>query len=282
MQSVVPDRHGGWIACGDRTDSVPVLDGDQPVPVETWQDAEAQLDELEEELGELEATAAQPTVYRFRPGREPEPIGIAPICASDALGVTLVDGREMLFYVSPAGLTVEEFDLTSGTSSPLAVDVGTPLPGHAAVGGGRIAVLDDTGLRVWDLATGEPVAAAADLPMTANLNEARGTSELALSPDGTTLAALVGDLSSSEVAVVDLATGAELFRTAVPQSVEGDQLSYDGTSVAVGNYYEENGPVRIFDVATGAERTIGADGFTFHCRGLRRGTLAALVLRGLT
>jgi len=36
-------------------------------------------------------------------------------------------------------------------------------------------------------------------------------------------------------------------------------------------------------MAPGALLTVlGADGFTFHCRGLRRGTLAALVLRGLT
>jgi hypothetical protein len=37
-------------------------------------------------------------------------------------------------------------------------------------------------------------------------------------------------------------------------------LAYDGTSVAVGNSYDSAGPVQVFDVATGAERTIGAHG----------------------
>jgi WD40 repeat protein len=211
VQSVVPDRHGGWIACGD---------------------------------------ASASTVYRFRLGQAPEPIDIDPVCASDSLGVTLVDGREVLYYISGPTLTVRQYDLAAGADGPLPMDVGLPLPGQVAVGGGRMAVLDDAGLRVWDLATGEPVAVPdADLG---------GSSALALSPDGTTLAALIGDLSASDVVVFDLATGDELFRRPVAPPIEGDQLSYDGTSVAVGSFYE--GPVRIYDLASGAERTIDAHG----------------------
>lgn len=43
--------------------------------------------------------------------------------------------------------------------------------------------------------------------MTTDLNGGAGTPQLALSPDGTTLAPLVGEFSSSEVAVIGLATG---------------------------------------------------------------------------
>jgi hypothetical protein len=40
--------------------------------------------------------------------------------------------------------------------------------------------------------------------------------------------------------------------------VEGSQLTFDGTSVAVGSFYE--GQATVFDVATGSERTIDAHG----------------------
>ena len=57
---------------------------------------------------------------------------------------------------------------------------------------------------------------------------------------------------------IDLASGAELFRRPDAAPAEGGQLTFDGTSVAVGNFYD--GQATVFEVATGAERTIDAHG----------------------
>ena len=124
-------------------------------------------------------------------------------------------------------------------------------------------MLSDAGLEVRDLATGEPVAIGpVDLPVRApGAIEGLLTSDLVLSPDGTRLTALVGDISaSSEVVVVDLGSGTELFRHEVPVSLEGAEVAFDGTTVAVGNYYDSYGPVRIYDIAAGTERTVDAHG----------------------
>jgi hypothetical protein len=57
--------------------------------------------------------------------------------------------------------------------------------------------------------------------------------------------------------VVDLASGAELFRVTVP-NLEGASLAYDGTTLAVASFYAN--PVHVFDIATEAERTLDAHG----------------------
>src|SRR5690606_20331312 len=99
VQSVVPDRHGGWIACGDRA-GTGVLADVESIPIETWWDVavgnpaiDEALAELEEALAEGEAAPAEPTVFRFRAGHEPEPLALNPWCTADALGGPLVEGR---------------------------------------------------------------------------------------------------------------------------------------------------------------------------------------------
>jgi hypothetical protein len=69
-------------------------------------------------------------------------------------------------------------------------------------------------LTVRDLASGEPVPVAPiELPVRApEAREGALTSDIALSPDGATLAALMGDPASLEIVAFDLATGAELLR----------------------------------------------------------------------
>jgi hypothetical protein len=85
------------------------------------------------------------------------------------------------------------------------------------------------------------------------------TADLELAPDGATLAGLVGEVSAaSDIVVFDLASGAELLRRTVPVTVDGSELSFDGTSVAVGSF--GRGQITVFDVATGAERTVDAHG----------------------
>lgn len=284
VQSAVPDRHGGWIVCGSTTDDVSFRDaedggtswsGEPPtsVPADGGSgstgdgagEPEAQIAELS---GSLDATSDAvdsdpvPTTYWFRPDTDPQPLPIGPVCAADSLAVTLVDGREVLLYFSGATYSVHQLDLATGADEPLAIDLGIPSSGQVTAGGGRLAMVDEAGLHVWDIATGEPVSAGPiDLPVSTDLNVHPSTSSLSLSPDGTRLAAIVGDMSApSELLVFDLATGEELLRTSVPVGLEGDEISFDGTTVAVSNYSEGYGPVRIYDVASSDERTIDTHG----------------------
>jgi hypothetical protein len=208
-----------------------------------------------------DGVAATPNAYRFRAGEEPEPLPVNVMCVADSLGVTEVDGRQVLAYLA-ADISIHLLDLETGADRAMVVDIPSG-PGRAGVGGGRLAMLTDTGLAVWDLADLSPVAVGpVDLPVRpADATEGLLTSDLALSPDGTRLAALVGDISSSsEVVVVDLASGDEIFRQPVPVSLEGAEIAFDGATVAVGNFYDSYGPVRVYDVASGTERTVDGHG----------------------
>lgn len=287
VQAVASDRHGGWIACGSvpvSEDAVPSIDPETFGPVTTVPPAGApgtqttvthpsSEETMQAELDRREETSDQtgddvvdveivPNTYLFRPGQDPEPLPVASMCIASSLGVTEVDGRQVLAYVAGGDISVHLLDLQTGTDRAVPLTV-MPRPGQASVGGGRLAVFGDAGLEMWDLATSEPVAVGpVDLPVRApDATEGMLTSDLVLSPDGTRLAALVGDISpTSEVVVVDLTSGTELFRHQVPVSLEGAEVAFDGTTVAVGNFYDSYGPVRIFDVATGTERTVEAHG----------------------
>jgi hypothetical protein len=289
VQSVVSDRHGGWIACGTPTpppDPSPPTAPAAPAPGEPTStivppdvavasgdpdvfDPEARV---EEEQAAADATppaqdsgatpTSNPNAFRFRPGQAPEPLSVDVMCNADSLGVTEVGGADVLVFLSPA-FSLAQLDLATDTVTPLSIPLGSSI-GDAAVSGGRLALFDQAGLSVWDLATGEQLAVGpVDLPVRApDATSGPVTSDVALSPDGTSVAALVGEVAeiTSDVVVVDVATGAELFRRSVPVSIEGGQLVYDGTTLAAGNFYDSRGPVHIWDLATGAERTVDTHG----------------------
>jgi hypothetical protein len=112
---------------------------------------------------------------------------------------------------------------------------------------------DSTGLHVYDLATGEELPVP---PITLDR-----TSDVVLAGDGSSMAAITGSPSGpSEVVVYDLTTGAERFREQLDMPTEGAELSYDGSTLAYGNYYEGNGPVTVIDLASGARHTLDAHG----------------------
>ncbi|MDD9370897.1 MAG: hypothetical protein PV358_12340, partial [Acidimicrobiales bacterium] len=212
-----------------------------------------------DDLGQAEASSSN--TYWFRPGQDPEPLASV-MCVADSLGVTEVGGQPVLAYVSGSDLAIHLLNLRTREDSAVPLS-SIPPPGQASVGGGRLAVFGDAGLEMWDLATSEPVAIGpVDLPVRPpDASEGLLTSDVVLSPDGTRLAALVGDISpTSDIVVVDLASGTELFRHEVPVSLEGAEVAFDGTTVAVGNFYDTYGPVRIYDIATGTERSVEAHG----------------------
>jgi hypothetical protein len=280
-RAAAQDLHGGWVVCGTPprdTPSTPLRGGTSPtltVPdpdgstlVERADELEAEIQERLDEVADEAATQpgtapapAQPNTYRFRADHEPVPLGVNVHCLADSLSVTEVDGHPVLFYVSPATFSGRQLDLVTGADTALQIDVGDAGLSDVAVGGGRLAVLGDAGLGLWDLATGEPIAVGpVDLPSRpAGATSGPFTDDLELSPDGAALAALVSDGSATaDLVVIDLASGAELFRRPDAAPVEGSQLTLDGTSVAVGNFYD--GQATVFEVATGAERTIDAHG----------------------
>jgi hypothetical protein len=114
----------------------------------------------------------------------------------------------------------------------------------------------ESGLVVFDWTTGETVPTAAIDP--------GDPSDVALSNDGTSMAVIVGDVARpSDLVIYDLATGAERFRETFPTlATEGAQLSYDGTVVAVGNFYDDvvYPPVTVIDLTTGARHNIDVYG----------------------
>ncbi len=200
-------------------------------------------------------------MYRYRAGRDPEPLGFNVLCVANGLGVTEVDGHDTLVYASPADFTVRSYDLVTGEQASLGIDA-TTLSRGASIGGGRLASIGQNGLAVRDLASGAAVPVPPiDLPLRApDATSGPTTFDIALSPAGDSLAVTMGEPPSLEVVVFDLATGAERVRRPVSTDGEGSEIAYDGTSVAVGDYAEGDGPVRVFDVATGAERTFEAYG----------------------
>ena len=281
VQAAAPDLHGGWIVCGvpatETTSTIPEGGTTPTITVPDAGDATVwnnpdQLDDaaqarIEERAAQARVSTgaapepAQPNAYRFRAGQEPVPLGVNVHCLSDSLSVTAVDGHPVLFYVSPATFSGRRLDLITGADTALQIDVGDAGLADVAVGGGRLAVLGDGDVTLWDLATGEPVAVGpVELPVRpADATAGLFTADLELAPDGATLAALVGEVSAaSDIVVFDLASGAELLRRTVPVTVEGSELSFDGTSVAVGSSWR--GQMTVFDVATGAERTVDAHG----------------------
>jgi hypothetical protein len=145
--------------------------------------------------------------------------------------------------------------LATGERREYAVPPLDGLPMHWSVTTGKaLTYIDGEGLQLFDLATEEQLPTAAIDP--------GAIGGLALSHDGRTAAVLTREEGavSVEAVVYDLVSGVELFRKSFAMSPEGDELSYDGTTLAVGNFYDRYGPVTVIDVATGAEHTIDGHG----------------------
>jgi hypothetical protein len=280
VQAAAPDRRGGWIVCGTPSGPAPTVPDGGTAPTSTlpdtgggtvWELPDERAGVIRESLEALEVEApastgtasepGQPNAYRFQIDQDPVPLGVNVYCVSDSLSVTEVDGHPVLLYVSPATFSGRQLDLVTGADSALQIDVGDAGLSDVAVGGGRLAVRGDAGIALWDLATGEPVAVGrVDLPVRpAGATSGPFTVDLEMAPDGASLAALVGEVSApADLVVFDLASGDELLRRADAATVEGSQLAFDGTSVAVTNAYD--GRTTVIDVATGAERTVQAHG----------------------
>jgi hypothetical protein len=280
VRSAGSDLEGGWVVCGSvEKTSEEIRAGLDP-------ESRAALDELGDSSSWTVpegGTVPPPTVAIEERIQAPGPINVdvlmwfpaggAPVELDGNVGypgcldstvqvvdspdgaVVLVGGVSFGDLVSEMEPRLEGVVLASGERREYPVPSLEGLPMQWSMSTGKvITYVEGAGLQLFDLETTELVPTATIDPGDA--------SDLALSPDGTTAAVLKGEIAGPVEAIVyDLATGAELYRRSFDLSTEGDQMSYDGTTLAVGNFYDGYGPVTVIDVASGAEHTVDAHGF---------------------
>jgi hypothetical protein len=276
VQAAASDLEGGWVVCG----MVPVpppdnygpaagvpgpSDGTTTVPASTATTAGDAADAAADEIGKNRGAATGDWGDRLMwyPA-DGDPVDLmpdgAPMCSENSVQVVdSPDGPIALLGVmdlDPEGPSVhlDGIVLATGESRSLAVSDLPGLPDQWSATTGRVLTyIEGVGLQLYDLDEGE------QLP-TATIDPGQ-ISELALAHDGKTAAVMIGSIEGpDEVVVYDLATGAEVFRKSFDMSIEGDSMSYDGKTLAVGNYYPNYGPITVIDMATHAEHTIDASG----------------------
>jgi hypothetical protein len=147
--------------------------------------------------------------------------------------------------------------LATGASTSLGIPVDTSTMYNWSATTGRVLIASEgTGFQMFDITSGQ----AQPVPIGA-IQTHGSLGDIALSHDGTTVAVLTGPVDSgNKLTIYDIATGNVVFETDTPFPAEGSELSYDGTTVAVGNWYDSYGPVQVIDVASGASHTIDAHG----------------------
>jgi hypothetical protein len=249
VQSASSDLDGGWVVCGGHT--------------LTPEEQEAHLAALEEEMGgtlppDISAPTFLDELVWFPAGGEPVVLtdpGSTSCFASSVHVVDSPEGATLVYQRMGGGIRLMGWDalvLATGEPRDLPIPDTDELLGWS-VTNDRFLTHGPDGFHLYDLATGE------ELPM-ADI-EAGNPSDVVLSGDGTSVAALTGSaVGPSEVAVWDTATGAERFREQLPLPTEGAELSFDGTTIAFGSAYEGNGPVTVVDLATRARHEIDAYG----------------------
>jgi hypothetical protein len=181
--------------------------------------------------------------------------GGSQVVDSDAGPMVVVPGRTFdPFGMGDGGLTGVVLATGEVRELPAPQDIGQPMPGYWSINSEHIVVyVEGAGFKLFDLETAEPVPMADIDPGSPG--------ETALAPDGKTVAVLVGSFNGPREAMVfDVASGEEVYRHSFAGDAEGDEMSWDGRTLAVGSYYEGEGPVSVFDTTTGAERTIDAWG----------------------
>jgi hypothetical protein len=274
-QAAASDLEGGWVVCGmvempatgepggsgDPGDAA----GSRQVPTST---VPATPGDTQPDVPTAEAIAEIPgwgdQLMWYPAGGEPQELeidGHPPICSENSVQVVdSADGPMVLIGglsigPSPAGhVQFNGLVLATGEVRDLTVpDLGGSVVQWSATTGRVLADVEGGSLHLLDLDSGDELPIAAIDP--------GDISDMALAHDAKSVAVLIGSIDGpDEVVVYDLATGAETFRRSFDMSIEGDALSYDGTTLAVGNYYHEHGPITVIDLATGAEHTIAAGG----------------------
>jgi hypothetical protein len=280
-QAAASDLEGGWVVCGmvqmpaagdpdaagltfEDDAQVTVPTSTVPAGSGTTTTGDTQPSgPTAEATGEVTAAWGDQLMWYPAEG-EPRALeidGHAPICAENSVQVVdSADGPMALIGGLSMGgpqagdVRLDGIVLATGEVRSLPVPRVAGLPHQWSATTGRVLTfVGGVGLQLFDLDSAEELPIAAIDP--------GDISDLALAHDGKSAAVMIGSIDGpDEVVVYDLATGAETFRRSFDMSIEGDSMSYDGTTLAVGNYSHENGPVTVIDLATGAEHTVAAGG----------------------
>jgi hypothetical protein len=255
VQAAASDLEGGWVVCG--------------MAQQTAAEAALAQAQLEAAGIDTEGTIVPSRVDKLRwyPA-DGEPVDLQPSGGPGCMdnSIQVVDSPDgplaLVGGIGGIGLGGPQTGqphltavvLATGETRDLPVPDLTGLPGQWSVTTGRLLTyVQGAGLQLYDLEDQTRIPTATIDPGS--------ISELALSHDGKTAAVMVGSIEGpDEVIVYDLASGAELFRKTIDMSIEGDELSYDGTTLAVGSYYPDRVPITVVDMATHAEHTIHANG----------------------
>jgi hypothetical protein len=271
VQSASSDLDGGWVVCGSRElsdsevaeiqreiDAEVRRQRDQaPDETPTPPDGEA-VPELEADLESMRPATHTDELVWFPAGGDPVVLDEAAMCVADSVHVVdSADGPIAVVGGLDAGdggpmFGVRAIVLATGEEREL------PFPGSNdllrwSVTTDRLVTAGPDGFHLYDLATGD------ELPMAAI--DAGDPSDIVLAPDGASVAVIIGGASGpTDVSVYDVATGAQRFTEHLAMAAEGAQLSYDGTTLAYGNYYDDYGPFTVVDLASGARHTIDAHG----------------------
>jgi hypothetical protein len=264
IQSASSDLDGGWVVCGmrmlteaereeARREVTEALD-DIPPEEQTRFEAEADL-----RLSERSGPTSRDELVWFPASGDPVVLDDSAMCVADSVHVVdSPDGPIAVFgglnMGDPGGpmFALRAIVLATGEEREL------PFPGSNdllrwSVTTDRLVTAGPNGFHLYDLATGD------ELPMAAI--DAADPSDIVLAPDGASVAVITGGASGpTDVSVYDVASGAQRFTEHLPMAAEGAQLSYDGTTLAYGNYYEGYGPFTVVDLASGARHTIDAHG----------------------
>jgi hypothetical protein len=295
VDSATSDLEGGWVVCGG------VYKTPEEIDATLSPETRAEVEALEDDLAGGRRAEDRPSTEADPPSTDPDGPSTTPTFTLEVEEEVRVGGVVSVMMWFPAGGEPVELDgnvaypgcmdstvqVIDSPEGPVAMIGGVsfgegsdmtprlegillatgerrevpvpPLPGlpmQWSMSTGRLLIyVEGTGLRLYDLTTAEELPIAAIDPGDA--------SDLALSHDGRTAAVLKGAIDGPDDAIVyDLATGEEIYRRSFDMSTEGDQMSYDGTTLAVGGHDNQGVdlPVTVIDVATGAEHTIDASG----------------------
>jgi hypothetical protein len=285
IQAASSDLDGGWVVCGSRdlteaeiAEIQREIDADiaaarealeaeqrrqqeQPGgdPPETTPDGRT-VPEVEADLDSARPAASTDELVWYPADRDPVVLGESPFCMASSIHVVdSADGpmavfgaMDMAVSVGAPSFVARSIVLATGEERDL------PIPGSSdllrwSVTSDRFLTAGPDGTHLYDLATGEEQPMA-DIPVA-------DASDVVLSGDGRSVAVITGGASGpTDVSVYDVATGAQRFTEHLPMAAEGAELSYDGTTLAYGNYYADYGPVTVVDLASGARHTIDAHG----------------------
>ena len=274
IQAASSDLDGGWVVCGSRNlTEAEIAERQREIDAEIRRQREESPnatpsttpsttpDGQRGPQREIDADSLRPATVTdelvwFPSGRDPVVVDDSVMCMASSVHVVDSADGPVAVYETMGGVaaltTWRSVVLSTGEERDLPIAGSNDLV-RWSVTSDRFLIHGPDGFHLYDLATGEEV------PM--GRIEADDPSDVVLAPDGASVAVITGGAAGpTDASVYDVATGEQRFTQHLSMAAEGAELSYDGTTLALGNYYDDYGPVTVVDLASGARHTIDAHG----------------------